>query len=78
MDLAPEMKIGPAAKANNSEPRSEVMTTRRKISDLISTQDKMQTRNIPLRSKQSLHPIHGGLRPPSLFSIETKLAHSKN
>jgi hypothetical protein len=34
--------------------------------------NKMQTRNILLRSRQSLHPIHGGLRPPSLFLIETK------
>jgi hypothetical protein len=51
---------------------------KRKISDLAQTRHKMQTRNISLRSKQSLHPIHGGLRPPTLFLIETKLAHSKN
>jgi hypothetical protein len=40
-----------------------------KFSDLAQTRHKMQTRNISLRSKQSLHPIHGGLRPPSLFFL---------
>jgi hypothetical protein len=44
-----------------------------KFSDLAQTRHKMQTRNISLKSKQSLHPIHGGLRPPSLFLIGTKL-----
>jgi hypothetical protein len=55
--------------------RTEIkaMNTRRKISDLVPTQNKMQTRNISLRSKQSSHPIHGGLRSPSLFLIGTKI-----
>jgi hypothetical protein len=35
--------------------------------------NKMQTRNFSMRSKQSLHPIRGGLRPPSLFLIGTKI-----
>jgi hypothetical protein len=65
----------PEQKYSMNENRAEIkaMNTRRKISDLEPSQNKMQTRNISLRSKQSLHPIHGGLRPPSLFLIETKI-----
>jgi hypothetical protein len=40
--------------------------------------NKMQTRNFSLRSKHGLHPIHGGLRPPSLFLIGTKIWHTSN
>jgi hypothetical protein len=34
--------------------------------------NKMQTQNISLRTEPSLHPIRGGLRPPTLFLIGTK------
>jgi hypothetical protein len=71
MDLLQGRKSGRRPRQTK---RTEIkaMNTRRKISDLVPTQNKMQTRNISLRSKQSLHPIHRGLRPPSLFLIETK------
>jgi hypothetical protein len=73
MQLTDENRAGSRSEQNQTEIKA--LNTWRKISDLEPTQNKMQTRNISLRSKQSSHPIHGGLRPPSLFLIETKLAH---
>jgi hypothetical protein len=34
---------------------------------------KMQTRNFSKKSEQGSHPIRGGLRPPSLFLISTRI-----
>jgi hypothetical protein len=44
-----------------------------KIPDLVPTQTRCKLEIFSMRSKQSLHPIRGGLRPPSLFLIGTKI-----
>jgi hypothetical protein len=67
----PQLREKPKREPARIEIKAE--NTRRKISDLVQTQNWMQAKNISLRSKQSLHPIHGGLRPPSLFLIGTKI-----
>jgi hypothetical protein len=73
-------EFGPGLSARVKK-KTERKSTRAEIKTMNTTKNsrfgtntiKMQTRNFSMRSKQCLHPIHGGLRPPSLFLIGTKL-----
>jgi hypothetical protein len=69
-------KNRPATVASR-QPEIKAMNTKKNLRFGPNT-NKIQTRNFSLRSKQGLHPIHGGLRPPSLFLIGTKIWHTSN
>jgi hypothetical protein len=69
-------KNRPATVASR-QPEIKAMNTKKNLRFGPNT-NKMQTQNFSLRSKQGLHPIHGGLRPPSLFLIGTKIWHTSN
>jgi hypothetical protein len=69
-------KNRPATVASR-QPKIKAMNTKKNLRSGPNT-NKMQTRNFSFRSKQGLHPIHGGLRHPSLFLIGTKIWHTSN
>jgi hypothetical protein len=62
---SPRRKIRPATPTNHLD--QDQRQEHKKNLRFGTNTNKMQTRNISLRSEPNLHPIHGGLRPPSLF-----------
>jgi hypothetical protein len=62
---SPRRKIRPATPTNHLD--QDQIQEHKKNFRFGTNTNKMQTRNFSMRSKQSLHPIHGGLRPPLSF-----------
>jgi hypothetical protein len=64
--ISSRRKIRPAAPTNHLD-QDQSQEHTKEILRFGTNTNKMQTRNISLRTEPNLHPIHGGLRPPSLF-----------
>jgi hypothetical protein len=65
----------PTGNPSRTKIRAEIkaLNTQRKIPDLEPAQSRCKLEFFSKRSEQRLHPIRGGLHPPSLFLIGTKI-----
>jgi hypothetical protein len=68
---SPRRKIRPATLTNHLD--QDQSQEHKKNFRFGTNTNKMQTQKFSMRSKHSLHPIRGGLCPPSLFLIGTKI-----